>query len=76
MVLTLLKDLMKIGWHKDDQKFFSNNGKIPKVHKNCFLIKGKVQDTLDGFLKKKKPKNKFFTHGFRYLSINKICSKK
>ena len=33
------------------KKFFSNNGKMPKVHKNCFLIKGKVQDTLDGFLK-------------------------
>ena len=35
------------------KKFFTNNGKIPKVEKNCLIVKGKVQDTLDKFLKKK-----------------------
>lgn len=44
------------------KNFFSNKGKMPKVHKNCFLIKGKVQDTLDGFLKKNKNLKINFLH--------------
>ncbi len=36
------------------KKFFSNNGKIPKIEKNCFIVKGKVQNTLGEFLKKKR----------------------
>ncbi len=44
------------------KKFFSNNGKIPSVHKNCFLIKGRVQDTLDSFLKKNKNLKINFLH--------------
>jgi hypothetical protein len=44
------------------KKFFSNNGKIPNVHKNCFLIKGRVQDTLDDFLKKNKNLKINFLH--------------
>jgi len=36
------------------KNFFSNDGKIPKVEKNCFIVKGKVQNTLNEFLKKKK----------------------
>ena len=36
------------------KNFFSNNGKIPKIEKNCFIVKGKVQNTLGEFLKKKR----------------------
>ena len=44
------------------KKFFSNNGKKPKVQSNCFLVKGKVQNTLDEFLKKNKKLKINFLH--------------
>jgi hypothetical protein len=42
--------------------FFSNNGKIPKINKNCKIVKGKVQDTLDNFIKNKKNLKINFLH--------------
>lgn len=44
------------------KKFFSNNGKVPKVNKNCFIIKGRVQDTLDSFINNKKNLRINFLH--------------
>ena len=41
---------------------FSLNKKNPKVLKNVTLIKGKVQNTLENFLKDKKDKKIIFAH--------------
>ena len=44
------------------KNFFSNNGKVPKVNKNCLIIKGRVQDTLDSFINNKKNLRINFLH--------------
>ena len=41
---------------------FSLNKKSPKVLKNVILIKGKVQSTLENFLKNKKDRKIIFAH--------------
>ena len=40
----------------------SLNNKLPKVAKNAILIKGKIQDTLDNFLKDNLKKKILFAH--------------
>ena len=44
------------------KKFFSNRGRVPKVLKNCELVKGKIQNTLKKFIKKKKNLKINFLH--------------
>ena len=44
------------------KKFFDARGKTPNVERNCFLIKGKIQETLDNFLSENKNLKINFLH--------------
>ncbi len=44
------------------KEFFSNRGKIPKLNSNCIIVKGKIQNTLDNFIKENKNLKINFLH--------------
>ena len=54
------------------KNFFDAEGKIPEVEKNCILIKGKIQNTLEEFLMK----NQNLKINFLHMDLDTYLSTK